>query len=75
MRRALFVALCRGGDASYGCPPLLDGAQSCQARTKLLSAHFMPYQRRMKMMPRMFSSSEKAAHMPQSASPQCTPKR
>ena len=46
-----------------------------QLRMKLLFTHFMPYQRRTKMKPRIFSSNRKATHMPQIPQPKGKPKR
>ena len=42
---------------------------------KLLFTHFMPYQRRTKMKPRIFSSNRKATHMPQIPQPKGKPKK
>ena len=44
--------------------------ETIYARTKLLCIHFILYQRRTKMMPRMFSSSKKATHIPHKPQPQ-----
>ena len=42
---------------------------------KLLLAHFMLYQRRTKIAPRIFSSSKNATHMPQMPQPNGMPNR
>jgi len=46
-----------------------------QRCTNPLATHFIPYQRRTKTAPRIFSSSTNAIHIPSNPQPRCIPNR